>query len=106
MAKEKLTPADKKFITKFFGEVNFDATDITRKNPFTSVEISVDPVFAKCFDFIMQIQSVFRGESRGQADKLKNIHADLKETNVVMNFDRARMIALKMDADAYMELLD
>ncbi len=103
MAKEKLTPADKKFIEKFFGEVNFDATDITRENRFTGVKISVDPVFAKCFDFVLNLEEamVMQNEVR-----MQKIHPSLKMTNAVSNFDRARMIALKMDADAYMELLD
>ena len=107
MAKEKLTPADKKFITKFFGEVNFDATDITRRNRFTGVEISVDPVFAKCFDFILALEQLMYIQNRVvMADKMKQLHPELKPTNAVQNFDRARMIALKMDSNAYMELLD
>ena len=53
--KEKLTEADKKFITKFFGEVDFNATDIKRRNRFSGSEVLVDPVFAVCFDFIMKL---------------------------------------------------
>jgi hypothetical protein len=103
MAKEKLTPADKKFIEKFFGEVNFDATDIIRENRFSGVKISVDPVFAKCFDFVLNLEEAMVTQSEV---KMQKIHPSLKMTNAVSNFDRARMIALKMDADAYMELLD
>ena len=103
MAKEKLTDADKKFIMKFFGEVNFDATDITRENRFTGVKISVDPVFAKCFDFVLNLEEAMVTQSE---ERMQKIHPSLKMTNAVSNFDRARMIALKMDADAYMELLD
>jgi len=103
MAKEKLTDADKKFIMKFFGEVDFDATDITRSNRFTGVTISVDPVFAKCFDFVLNLEEAMVNRSEVRMQK---IHPSLKMTNAVSNFDRARMIALKMDADAYMELLD
>lgn len=103
MAKEKLTPADKKFIAKFFGEVDFDAKDITRRNRFSGVEISVDPVFAKCFDFVLKLEGAMISHNENQ---LKAIHPELKMTNAVSNFDRARMIALKMDSNAYMELLD
>lgn len=103
MAKEKLTPADKKFIAKFFGEVDFDAKDITRRNRFSGVEISVDPVFAKCFDFVLKLEGAMISRNENQ---LKAIHPELKMTNAVSNFDRARMIALKMDSNAYMELLD
>lgn len=103
MAKEKLTEADKKFITKFFGDVDFNATDIKRTNRFTGSSISVDPVFAKCFDLIMNIEVALSLRSES---KLKAIHSELKMTNAVSNFDRARMIALKMDSSAYMELLD
>jgi hypothetical protein len=101
--KEKLTEADKKFITKFFGMVDFEATDITRRNRFSGVQISVDPVFAKCFDFILTLEEAMVNRSEVQMQK---IHPTLKMTNAVQNFDRARMIALKMDCDAYMELLD
>jgi hypothetical protein len=101
--KEKLTEADKKFITKFFGEVDFDATDITRRNRFSGVQISVDPVFAKCFDFILALEEAMVNRSEAQ---MKKISPELKMTNAVQNFDRARMIALKMDSNAYMELLD
>jgi hypothetical protein len=103
MKKEKLTEADKKFITKFFGEVNFDATDITRRNRFSGVQISVDPVFAKCFDFVLALEEAMTSRSEV---KMQKIHPTLKMTNAVSNFDRARMIALKMDSNAYMELLD
>ncbi len=103
MAKEKLTEADKKFIAKFFGVVDFAATDITRSNRFGGGEISVDPVFAKCYDFVLKLEEAMM--SRNEA-KLKAISPELKMTNAVQNFDRARMIALKMDSSAYMELLD
>jgi hypothetical protein len=103
MAKEKLTPADKKFILKFFGEFDFGATDIKRTNRFSGVEVSVDPVFAKCFDFIMSLERAMINRSEQQ---MQTIHPALKLTNAIQNFDRARMIALKMDVHAYMELLD
>jgi len=101
--KEKLTEADKKFITKFFGVVDFNATDITRSNRFGGSKISVDPVFAKCYDFVLQLEQAISNRSERQ---LQAISPELKLTNAVQNFDRARMIALKMDASAYMELLD
>ena len=103
MAKQKLTDADKKFILKFFGVVDFDAKDITRSNRFSGSSVSVDPVFAKCYDFVMKLESAMGSRNERQ---LTAIHPELKMTNAVQNFDRARMIALKMDADAYMELLD
>ena len=103
MAKEKLTEADKKFITKFFGEVDFKATDIKRTNHFSGESISVDPVFAKCFDFVQKVEQALNARNEKQ---LQAIHSELKMTNAVSNFDRARMIALKMDSNAYMELLD
>ena len=103
MAKEKLTPADKKFITKFFGVVDFDTIDITRRNCFSGVQVSVDPIFEKCFDFIQKVNEALLCRSEAQMQK---IHPTLKLTNVVSNFDRARMIALKMDSNAYMQLLD
>ncbi|GIV43914.1 MAG: hypothetical protein KatS3mg035_1037 [Bacteroidia bacterium] len=101
--KEKLTPADKKFILKFFGEVDFDAKTITRRNPISGEEVEVDPIFALMFDFIMKVQRAIYIQSNVE---LQKIHPALKITNAVMNFDRARMIALKMDSKAYMALLD
>jgi hypothetical protein len=103
MTKEKLTPADKKFITKFFGEVNFDTQTITRTNPYSRETMEVDPVFALMYDFVMKLAQAM--EYRSDA-VLKQVHPSLKMTNVVSNFDRARMIALKMDSNAYMTLLD
>ena len=103
MIKEKLTQADKKFITKFFGEVDFSSKGITRTNRFSGETISVDPVFAKCFDFIQKVEQALDSRSEKQ---LQAIHPELKITNAVSNFDRSRMIALKMDSNAYMELLD
>ena len=103
MAKEKLTEADKKFIIKFFGIVDFDATNITRSNRFGGPKISVDPVFAKCYDFIMALEELIH--SRNEV-KMQELHPTLKNTNAIMNFDRARMIAMKMDSTAYFELLD
>ena len=101
--KEKLTEADKKFITKFFGSVDFDARGITRTNRFSDCTVNVDPVFAKCFDFIMNLEGAMITRSE---NKIKAVHPELRLTNAVQNFDRARMIALKMDSGAYMELLD
>jgi len=103
MAKEKLTPADKKFILKFFGDVDFSIKTIKRSNRFTGEEVEVDPVFALMYDFIMKVEQAMYTQS----DKaLQQIHPSLKMSNAVMNFDRARMIALKMDSSAYMTLLD
>lgn len=67
------------------------------------MEISVDPVFAKCFDMILSMEEAMYRNSEAA---LQKIHPALKMSNAVMNFDRARMIALKMDSSAYMELLD
>jgi hypothetical protein len=103
MAKEKLTPADKKFIAKFFGDVDFDAKQITRSNRFSGETTEVDPVFALMYDFIMKLEAAINRRSDAA---VQSVHPELKMTNAIMNFDRARMIAMKMDSNAYMELLD
>lgn len=103
MAKEKLTEADKKFIAKFFGVVDFTANDITRTNRFGGAPIQVDPVFAKCYDFVLKLEYAINKQTE---IAVKLVHPELKLTNAVQNFDRARMIAMKMDSNAYMELLD
>lgn len=103
MAKEKLTPADKKFIAKFFGEVNFGSELITRSNRFTGETVEVDPVTALMFDFIMKLDQAMQMRTDRA---VQSVHPDLKLSNAIMNFDRARMIALKMNSNAYMTLLD
>lgn len=101
MAKPKLTSADNKFIAKFFN-INFDATEKhTRSNFFTHETVEVDPICAACIDFVFKIQLAF---DRGT--DFSRIHPELKESNVRQNFDRARMIVLKLDSEAYMKILD
>ena len=103
MAKPKLTPADEKFIAKFLGEINFDAT-ITHKrsNRFSGETVEVDPICAAAIDFVLKVEvAMQRGESA-----LQRINANLKMSNAVSNFDRARMLVMKLDSNAYMTLLD
>lgn len=106
MTKAKLTPADNKFIEKFLnrnGKLNFDA-DVTfkRKNAYTGVEVEVDPICAVAVDFILKVEVAMQyGDTA-----LKAIHPDLKMSNAVSNFDRARYIVMKLDRKAYSALLD
>lgn len=103
MAKSKLTPADNKFIAKFLkNKLNFDAKEkLIRANRFTSEKFEVDPISAAALDFVFQVEPVI-----DNASALARINPELKLTNVISNFDRARMIVLKLDADAYMGILD
>ena len=106
MAKSKLTPADEKFIAKFLNsknELNFDAKIVLkRSNRFTGEEVEVDPICAAAIDFVMELEvAMQRGESA-----LQRINPNLKMSNAVSNFDRARMLVLKLDSMAYSVILD
>jgi hypothetical protein len=103
MAKAKLTPADEKFIAKFLGEIDFDATKThIRSNRFTGEMIEVDPICASAIDFVFKVEEAMqRGETA-----LQRINANLKMSNAVSNFDRARMLVMKLNSKAYMTILD
>jgi hypothetical protein len=104
MAKKKLTPADEKFIAKFLnadGKLDFDAKVITRINKYTGVEVEVDPISAVAIDFILKLEKAMYLQ-RGYAE----INPNLKASNAVQNFDRARMLVLKLNPNAYMNLID
>ena len=103
MAKPKLSPADEKFIAKFFPNLNFDANKtFTRSNPFSGETVEVDPICAAAIDFVFKLQNAMQ---RNEA-AVKAVHPELKMSNAVMNFDRARMLVLKLNSKAYMTILD
>jgi hypothetical protein len=103
--KTKLSPADEKFIAKFLnldGKLDFSVDTITRQNPISGVTAEVDPICAACFDFAYSVyQAMYVGDK-----ELKKIHPDLKMSNAVSNYDRARYIFMKLDGDGYSKLLD
>ena len=103
--RKKLTEADEKFISKFLnrdGKLDFSIDTITRKNPFTGKKVEVDPICAACYDFATILYDAMNiGE-----EAIKEVHPDLKMSNAVRNFDRARYIFMKLDSDGYMKLLD
>ena len=105
--KPRLNDADQKFLKKFLGDkLDFDSfsTDkITRKNPYSEEVVDSDRISAACYDLAMKLYSAWE---RQDEIALKKIHPDLRLTNVVQNFDRAKYIVLKMDPDAYYSLLD
>ena len=104
MAKSKLTPADEKFIAKFLGEIDFDANKThKRSNRFSGEEVEVDPISAAAIDFVYKVENALQ---RGNDEALQRINPNLKMSNAVSNFDRARMLVLKMNSEAYMMLLD
>jgi hypothetical protein len=105
MAKPKLTPADEKFIAKFFPNLNFDATEVhVRKNPYSGFSAELDPICAAAYDFAVKLEKVIN-YSRNEAE-LKAIHPELRFTNAVSNFDRARYLVMKLNPRAYSTLLD
>ena len=105
MAKAKLTPADEKFIAKFLnadGKLSFDAATVTRSNRFTGETIEVDPICAAAVDFVYAVESAMQ---RGDA-ALQRVNPNLKMTNAVSNFDRARYLVMKLNSRAYSVILD
>lgn len=104
MAKPKLTPADEKFIAKFFPNLNFDATEVyVRTNPYSGASAELDPISAAAYDFVIKLERVIN--SRNEV-AIKAIHPELRLTNVVSNFDRARYLMMKLNSRAYYTLLD
>lgn len=105
MAKPKLTPAQEKFIAKFInpdGKLKIEGTDCTRSNRFGGGTYQMSEVCAAAIDFVFKLESAMQ---RGNYSLMK-IHPDLKMTNAVMNFDRARYVVLALDSNAYMGILD
>ena len=103
MAKTKLTPADEKFIAKFLGEIDFDANKTHfRSNRFSGEKVEVDPICAAAIDFVYKVEDAMQKNDAA----LQRINPNLKMSNAVSNFDRARMLVLKMNSEAYMMLLD
>lgn len=104
MAKTKLTPADEKFVRDFLNvtDEDFDATQtFTRSNRFSGEEFEVGPIEAKAIDFVYGVEEVF-----GNEVALKRISKNLTVGNAIQKFDRARMLVMKLDAVAYMGILD
>ncbi len=104
MAKRKLTDADNKFVAEFLENGYMDKdikTVFTRRNRFTGVEVELSPISAAAFDFIQKIEPILYDD-----EALKRIHPKLSSRNAVSKFDRARYIVMKLEPDAYIELLD
>ncbi len=106
MAKNKLTPADEKFIIEFLNGAELKKTfksgqTVTRRNRFSGDAADLDPRSAAAFDFVLQVEPVLQN-----AAALKRIHPKLTIRNVVSKFDRARFIVMKLDQESYMTLLD
>ncbi len=106
---KKLTPADKKFIDRFFG-LSLDAVNgekVIRMNRFSGAAFEVDAITAAAIDFVFKLERVLHMGRTPMAEQyLKAIHPALKTTNAVSNFDRARYIAMKLSPEAYMGILD
>jgi len=100
----KLTPADQKFIAKFIdpdGSLGKSNEKETVQNKFSGAKVETTALVAKLINFILRLEEVMyygRGYER--------IHTDLKATNAVMNFDRARYCVMKLDNSTYMAILD
>ena len=99
----KLTEADNKFIRDFLNakEEDFNAQNVIRTNPFTDEEFEVSPIVAKAIDFVQVVEQSFGNESR-----LKRISQNLTIGNAVQKFDRARMLVMKMDSNAFMGIIN
>jgi hypothetical protein len=99
----KLTPADYKFIDKFnLNKLNSDDTYF-RTNYFTGEKFEVDYICAAAIDFVFALEPLIQGRCE---DEMKRINKDLKPSNAVMNFDRARYLVMKLNPKAYMGILD
>ena len=105
--RKKLTQADEKFIAKFLnrdGKLDFSIDTIIRKNPISGEEAEVDPICAACYDFIYNLYKAMNMPRN--EEEVRQVHPDLKMSNSVQAFDRARNIFRKLDFDGYMKLID
>ena len=106
MKKPKLTPADNKFIEKFLKltEKDFDASKtFVRENRLSGARFEVDCIVAATIDFIYKLEDAIYSNNIA---RLQQISPELKFTNATQNFDRAKMLVLKLNHDAYMGILD
>jgi len=103
MKEKKRNEANQKFIDKFLNEDKRLVEDkmVTRRNHFSGQAVQVSELFAAAYDFIQRIEPILYSEIR-----LKQVHSELKPSNSVKHFDRARSVARELDSRAYMELLD
>lgn len=100
----KLTPADEKFIAKFINPngILSAETKVECSNRFTGDVVETDEITAATIDFVFKVEIAMQGGDKA----LKRIHPDLKASNAVSNFDRARYIVMKLDSKTYMTILD
>ena len=104
--KTKLKPADKKFMQSFFKftERDFNAEPIRRANSFTGQSFEVDPICAKCIDFVFLMENLINTQN---LNAIQLNYPSIKSIGgAIQKFDRARMIVLKMDSETYMGILD
>ena len=100
----KLTPADEKFIAKFIdpdGSLAKSNEKETVQNRMSGVEVETAPLVAKLINFVLRLE-----EAMYYGRGYEKIHPELKSTNAVMNFDRARYCVMKLDNPTYMSILD
>ena len=105
--KPKLSAADEKFIAKFLnrdGKLDFSTDVIIRKNPISGEKAEIDPICAACYDFVYRLYEAMN--MRKNEEEVRKVHPDLKMSNAVQNYDRARYIFRKLDGEGYMKLLD
>jgi len=106
MAKEKANVADKKFMTAFFNftEKDSDTTPILKENPFSGQVFEVDPICAKCIDFVQELEPLINGQ---RLDLIQAKYPSIKSIGgAIQKFDRARYLVLKLDSSVYMNILD
>jgi len=103
----KLSPADQRFIEKFFtgADTNLNAQkNEIAVNRFSGESVTVTPLVNQLIKFVYSLSEAF---DKGNTDtNVQRVHKDLKATNSIMNYDRARMLVLKLDSAAYSTILD
>jgi len=93
MAKQKLTAADEKAIIRF-GLDRFDRNDPdkawVRTNPFSGAEVHLNTFTKRLVDIILDLYGRYeRGDFKA-----------------VKDYDRMKLILLKLDSDTYYKLID
>jgi len=105
-AAKKVTDADRKFIHAHLSSalieqenVQLALGEVSVTNPFTGTKVVATPLVTSLVKMVQELSYNEFGEHT-----LK--HYNLTRGNAVQKFDRARMLALKIDSNTYMQILD
>lgn len=99
-----LTKADQKFISEFIDPIPVRKDcreEPVAFNHFTGCSYMASPIVSKLVNFVQKLE-----QAQDNPFILAAINPNLKPSNWVQKFDRARMIILKLDPLVYSNVID